>query len=134
MKVAASSKARVQEQDLSVVPKLEPKYPPTPARPAEAKDFSPSFGCPCMLKHPLRASLCKSMRLPFDLCTYIDCPHSHFDNPEEPSARSLPFSSTYISTVAFAWDKIEVRNSTTKSSSPTPACCPGYTKARQEEV
>ncbi|KMQ45482.1 hypothetical protein HL42_3747 [Trichophyton rubrum] len=47
--IAASSKARVQEQDLSVVPKLEPKYPPTPARPAEAKDFSPSFGCPSTL-------------------------------------------------------------------------------------
>ncbi|DAA73202.1 TPA_exp: Uncharacterized protein A8136_5127 [Trichophyton benhamiae CBS 112371] len=45
----ASSKGRVQEEDLSVVPNLEPKYPPTPARPAEAKDFSPSFGCPSTL-------------------------------------------------------------------------------------
>ncbi|EFE42535.1 hypothetical protein TRV_02732 [Trichophyton verrucosum HKI 0517] len=105
----ASSKGRVQEQDQSVVPNLEPKYPPTPARPAEAKEFSPSFDCPCRLKHSLRASLCKSMRLPFDLCTYIDCPCSHFDNPKAPSARSLPFSSTCLSTVAFAWDKIERR-------------------------
>ncbi|GBF66325.1 hypothetical protein TMEN_9045 [Trichophyton mentagrophytes] len=46
----ASPKARVHKQDLSaVVPNLEREYPPTPARPAEAKDFSPPFGCPSTL-------------------------------------------------------------------------------------